>query len=572
MIISALAKRYTDAGGAPPGWQRRDAAYALSLAGDGELQSITPLGDHSDKKTAKQSFLLPTTGSGRSGKNAFEKAFFLCDDAGYMLGQDSRKFDSAQKLHLRLLESIDTPEARAIAGYFRRGVQPKAAQFDAKDAATAKYVFMVNNFLIDYETCGEEIRAAWENESAGEAGDALCMITGERDSIVRLHDKITLRGVTMSKQPLISMNDQTSFRSYGSKPKDPPAQVGSRAAFAYATALNDLLTDKKHHQFVGGDTLVYWAEGGGENEAAFFGNILDATNLAEDEEETLHAVMANIAQGILSNMEGIQWERQFYVLCLSPNGARISVRFFFTGNFGDIVKYIAQHYANLEIYSSRNEKFHYLPPWMILSETTVKKSASDAAPLLGGQLMRSIVTGSRYPATLYNAILARIRAGEDINRTKAAVVKATLLRNYESKNDKEVLDVALSEKSENKPYVLGRLFAVLEKLQQDTAGGRLNSTMRDKYFASACANPQSVFPSILRRSISHERKLTEAGRIYYGKLKQTLMDKLDIEGDPYPATLNLQDQGKFILGYYHQTQAFYVRKDKTTAEEETTHV
>jgi CRISPR-associated protein Csd1 len=272
-----------------------------------------------------------------------------------------------------------------------------------------------------------------------------------------------------------------------------------------------------------------------------------------------------------SYMEGITWDRQFYVLCLSPNGARISVRFFFTGNFGDIVQCIAQHYQDLEIYSSRNEKFAYLLPWMILAETTVKKSASDAAPLLGGQLMRSIVTGSRYPATLYNAMLARIRAGKDINRTKAAVIKATLLRNYENKNDKEVLDVALSEKSENKPYVLGRLFAVLEKLQQDTADGKLNSTIRDKYFASACANPQSVFPTILRLSISHERKLTEGGKVYYGRLKQTLMDKLDIEGDPYPATLNLQDQGKFILGYYHQTQTLYTGKEKT-AEGETDNV
>jgi CRISPR-associated protein Csd1 len=493
MMIGALVKRYTDAGGAPPGWQRRDVAYALVLAEDGELLEIMPLGDPNEKRNAKQSLLLPSIGSGRSGKNAYETAFFLCDDAGYLLGRDAKKFGSARKLHLRLLENIDTPEARAITAYFQRDVQPLAEQFDAKDAATAKYVFFAGGKLIHYATCGDEVRAAWEGESAGEAGDDLCMITGERDSILRLHDKIELRGVTMSKQPLISMNDQTSFRSYGAKPKDPPAQIGSRAAFAYATALNDLLAAENHHRYLGGDTMVYWAEGGGEDEAEIFSMMADPK---PDDDAQLHSIMSNIAQGLLSNLDGIRWERPFYALCLSPNAARISVRFFYTSDFGSVALRVAEHYENIEIYSARKEKYHYVPPWMILSETTVKESASDAAPLLGGQLMRSIVTGAPYPATLYNAILARIRAGKPVTRTKAAVIKATLLRNTNDKNDEGVLDVALNEEARNKPYVLGRLFAVLEKLQQDTAGGRLNSTIRDKYFSSACASPGSVFPTV----------------------------------------------------------------------------
>ncbi|MDR0897812.1 MAG: type I-C CRISPR-associated protein Cas8c/Csd1 [Oscillospiraceae bacterium] len=570
MILNALVKRYADAGGAPPGWQVREAAYALVLAEDGELLEIRPLGNPDDKKARKMKLMLPAE-LGRSGKNAYMVAYFLCDDGNFMLGFDPQKFESASKLHKRLLADIDTPAAKAIVAYFERGVSPLAAPFAeaTKDALTAKYVFEVNGRRVDYDDGDAAIREAWQQESDGgaqdAAGDTLCLVTGEQDRVVRLHDKIKLSGVTMSKQPLISMNDQKSFRSYGAETGDPPAQIGSRAAFAYATALNDLLDGPDHHKSLGKDTLVYWAEGGGEAEAEVFTMEIDPQ---PDQDAELASVFAQLASGTLPNMEGIAWQRPFYVLCLSPNAARISVRFFFSDSFGEIARRVAEHYANLAIYSARSEKYQHIPPWMILSETTIKKSTADAAPLLGGQLLRAIVTGARYPIPLYNAMLTRIRAGEDVNRTKAAVIKATLLRNYPNDEGREVLCVALNEESRNKAYVLGRLFAVLEKLQQDTAAGRLNSTIRDKYFATACASPGSVFPTLLRLSAHHERKLTEAGKVYYGKLKQQLMNKLEVDGDPYPTAWALQDQGRFILGYYHQTQAFYTKKSDKTNEEE----
>jgi CRISPR-associated protein Csd1 len=420
------------------------------------------------------------------------------------------------------------------------------------------------------------------------------MVTGELDSTARLHDKITLRGVTMSKQPLIAMNDQTSFRSYGGKSKDPPAQIGRRAATAYATALNELLASDKHRQFLGGDTVVFWAEGGGEAEAEEFGSAL---NPQPDDEPRLRSVMESLSRGALPYLEGITWNREFYVLCLSPNGARISVRFFHTGNFGDMVRRVAEHYENLEIYSSRKEKTKYITPQEIIAEATVKfnkldekKKNTRAADLikdspspLGGQLLRTIVTGGRYPMTLYNAMIIQIRGGERINRIKVAVIKATLLRNFNIQEDKEVLSVALNEESTNKAYVLGRMFAVLEKLQQDSVteivdgvyqNYKLSTTVRDKFFASACTNPAVVFPTILRLSVHHERKLSDGSKIKYDKLKQNIMDKLDIKNNPYPTTLSLKDQGIFILGYYHQMQVLYPSKNKDdiTNEEDDTNV
>ncbi|MDR0897136.1 MAG: type I-C CRISPR-associated protein Cas8c/Csd1 [Oscillospiraceae bacterium] len=575
MILNALVKRYADAGGAPSGWQVREVAYALVLAEDGELLEIRPLGNPDDKKVRKMKLMLPAE-LVRAGINAYMVAYFLCDDGNFMLGYDARKFESASKLHKRLLADIDTPAAKAIVAYFGRSASPLAAPFAeaTKDALTAKYVFEVNGRRVDYDDGGEAIREAWQRESDGgaqdAAGDMLCLVTGEQDRVVRLHDKIKLSGVTMSKQPLISMNDQKSFRSYGAETGDPPAQIGSRASFAYATALNDLLDSPDHHKSLGKDTLVYWAEGGGEAEAAVFTMEI---NPQPDQDAELASVFAQLTAGTLPNLEGILWQRPFYVLCLSPNAARISVRFFFSDSFGEIARRVAEHYANLAIYSARNEKYQHIPPWMIIAETTVArqgemKKASDAPPVLGGQLLRAIVTGARYPASIYNAILARIRAGEEVNRTKVAIIKATLLRNYPNDEGREVLCVALNEESRNKAYVLGRLFAVLEKLQKEATDSPLNSTICDQFFSTASASPGSVFPFLMSRSVHHEHKLTETRKRYYGKLKQQLLGTQEVDGDAFPNAWTLQDQGRFVLGYYHQIQSFYTTKSDKTNEED----
>jgi CRISPR-associated protein Csd1 len=193
---------------------------------------------------------------------------------------------------------------------------------------------------------------------------------------------------------------------------------------------------------------------------------------------------------------------------------------------------------------------------MILSETTVKKSASDAQPLLGGQFLRSIISATPYPTTLFNAMLTRVRAGEDVSRTKVAVIKAVLIRNY---NESEVTTVSLNPQSNDQAYVLGRLFSVLEQLQKKASGGDLNTTIRDRYFAGACANPAASFPTLLKLSMHHCAKLDDAR--FYEQCKTKLLGKLD-EATPFPSTLNLEGQGRFILGYYHQTQWFYSKTEE----------
>jgi CRISPR-associated protein Csd1 len=548
MILSALVKRYEEMpDAAPQGWQTRDASYALDIDDDGRLLDIILLGDHS-KKRGRRSFSLPTIGKGRQGSKAYETAYFLCDDGNYMLGLDSIKYDSARKLHTALLEHIDTPVAKAIFAYFSAPPPEILPEKNECYEAVAKYVFMYHDECIDYFNCGDEIRNVWNSTIVYDGPRSRCLVTGNHDEIISLHNPVSLQGVTMGSKPLISMNNQKSFRSYGKKPGDPPAEVGQYAAFAYATALDAMLKDRKHSQKIGIDTLVFWAEKGGEEEEGLFADMMSPPKI--DEDKNLTDTIYKIVRG--EYVADYKPERIFYLLCLSPNAGRISVRFFHVGSFGDLIKNICSHYNRLEIINDNRTPFPILPIWLILSETTMKKTAADAAPLLGGQLLRCVLTGMQYPSTLYNAIFTRIRAGEEINMIKAAVVKAVLINNYK---ESEVTTVALNEQSVCKPYVLGRLFSVLERLQE---AANNSSTIRSRYFSSACANPGSVFPTLLNLSMHHSAKL---GGAYFEILKSDLLSRLD-DIEPFPAVFNMDDQGRFILGYYHQRQDFFTKKDK----------
>jgi CRISPR-associated protein Csd1 len=352
----------------------------------------------------------------------------------------------------------------------------------------------------------------------------------------------------------VSINEE-SFASYGKTASDPAAAIGEDTAFAYTSALNALLKSASHHQRIGGDTLVYWAEKGGESEAEAFSWAMQAE---EDDNEKLSHIMEAVVQGKPVIVEGCELKRPFHLLCLSPNAGRISVRFFVSNTFGNVLSNILNHYQVLDIVKSRLDRFDFLSPQALLSETAArkngKKEARNAAPLLGGQLLNSIITGAIYPLTLYNAIIGRIRAGEEVNRTKVAIIKAVLIRNY---GESEVTTVALNPNSDDKAYVLGRLFATLAHLQEAANG---SSTMRDGYFSGATANPRSVFPRLL--GLSEHHKVDNPGlQIVYEKRKGELLDLLNIEDDPYPSSHSLENQGKFILGYYHQKQDLYRKKE-----------
>ncbi|MDR3310181.1 MAG: type I-C CRISPR-associated protein Cas8c/Csd1 [Oscillospiraceae bacterium] len=542
MIINALVRRYESAREVEPGWQKRKADYIIDISADG---SILP-SSHENKTE----YVLPELPKGRTSGI---KASFLCDEGGYLFGiedekekhkRGAEKYAKSKELHTQLLRDIDSPAARAICAFF-----DNAEEHTVPPGIGRKTVCLFafeGKRIIDYP----EIRNVWNNIHSENADGKLCLVTGKIDTEAKLHGNI--KGLGKDSPSLINAN-KPAFTSYGRTQKDPAAQIGEYATFAYVTALNDLLhKGSKHRQSIGADTVVYWAEDEVKESEIYSGCIGPNTVPNESGEEQLSAIMEKAANGKLPDMEGVTWEKPFYVLCLSLQMKRISVRFFHTSSFGSVIGKLTEHYRNLEIYSSRDEKFKHIPYWILLAETTVKGSASDAAPLLGGQLINSIITGARYPAPLYNAILTRIRAGGDINRAKAAIIKAVLIRNFN-----EEVSMALNPNSADTAYTLGRLFATIERLQHDANGA---STVHNGYFSKACANPASAFPTLLKLSEHH--KVDKAGlQIVYAKRKGELLDILDIEQTPFPAALSLEDQGRFILGYYHQTQDLYRSKE-----------
>jgi CRISPR-associated protein Csd1 len=254
--------------------------------------------------------------------------------------------------------------------------------------------------------------------------------------------------------------------------------------------------------------------------------------------------------------------KPFYILGLSPNAARLSIRFFLRNSFGAILKNVQAHYERLEIVRPVYDKFESLPMWKLLSET-VNQNARDKSPspVLSGEVLRAILTNTAYPATLLNGVVLRIRAEHEVTRGRAAILKAYYLKNKNQDVPEEVLTVSLNPDSTNIPYTLGRMFSVLEAIQSAANPG-INATIKDKYFSSASTIPATIFPTLVDLAQKHLRKLKSSNTglaIFYEKQLSELAETI---GDTFPARLNLPQQGSFQLGYYHQTAARYQKKEE----------
>ena len=241
----------------------------------------------------------------------------------------------------------------------------------------------------------------------------------------------------------------------------------------------------------------------------------------------------------------------------------MSVRFFLQDSFGAFAENLLKHHEYLRIVKPSFDTRIHLSFWQLLKETVNQKSRDKTpSPLLAGSLVRSVLMGQPYPRLLLDQVEIRIRADREVNRARAAILKAFLLKQPLNENfnerSKEALCVELNQDTTYQPYLLGRLFAVLEGLQQAANPG-INATIRDRYFNSACATPAVVFPQLVKLAQAHLKKLGRGKEVYYNKQIGDILAKF---GQDYPARLNLYDQGIFQLGYYHQTQARYTKKEE----------
>lgn len=567
-----------------PGWCSAKVSYVLELSEEGELKRAVCIKEEhiQGKKTVwgPQMLKVPQMVTRSSGVSSN----FLCDNSTYFLGVDKKGkpqrsqecFEAAGGKHAEVLKETDSAAARAVLLFFESW-KPEEAQLhpalqdsleDIMDGANL--VFEVKGGFVHEDPA---VVKAWEEYCSGGSNEneGICLVTGQKTEIARIHGNIKgIQGAQSSGAALVSFN-APAFESYG-KEQGSNAPVGTYAAYAYTTALNNLIADKKHMTTIGDTAVVYWSEDGDET----YQNIFAAAAEPSIENcQVIDGIFKNLSSGKAIDVPGVTAglspDQRFTILGLSPNAARIAVRFFYQDSFGNILKHFKEHYDRMEIVRPQTDKYRYLGTWRMLQETVNKKS-NDKKPAsnLAGAVYRAILSGSRYPGELYQAVLGRIRAERDesdrgiykITRGRAAIIKAFLLRNGAYKE--EEITMALNEDSKDIPYTLGRLFSVLEAIQEEANPG-INATIKDRYFNSACATPASIFPILFKLKNSHIRKLGQKGKeIYYEKLLGCLQDVFPIANGTisYPRRLNLEEQGMFILGYYHQTQKRYEKKVK----------
>ena len=574
MILQALTRYYEDLLSrgeiAAPGWSPAKISYALCLNGAGDLEQVIPTMEEvtKGKKTVlqPQTFSLPAAVKRTVGIDAN----FLWDNSSYLLGVDQKGkpersrdcFAAAAQKHHAVLDGVDSPIARAILTFFDTWQPEHAAEHPAltgqfeEVTAGANLLFRVDGC---YPQKDDAIRAAWQSCRESSDPDAVrmqCLVTGREDEITATHPAIKgVRNAQSSGAALVSFN-APAFCSYG-REQNFNAPVGKYAAFAYTAALNHLLADRKNVQLIGDTTVVCWAEGADPAYQSFFGTACFGaeTGLSDDD---LRAALKRLAELKPCDDLGIDPNRPFYILGLSPNAARLSVRFFLRDSFGRLMKNVNAHYERLEIVRPAYAKTNILPLWAMLRETVNLNSRDKLpSPAMAGAATRAVFSGGPYPASLLEAVMLRIRAERNITWGRAAIIKAYYLKNPHKDRPKEVLTVSLNEASTDTAYTLGRLFSVYEAVQQAANPG-INTTIKDKYFNSAAAMPAGIFPVLNNLCQKHLRKLDGRQRVYYDKQIMTLKGIL---GESYPMRMTLAQQGSFDLGYYHQTQKRYTKKE-----------
>ncbi|MBI3757479.1 MAG: type I-C CRISPR-associated protein Cas8c/Csd1 [Deltaproteobacteria bacterium] len=572
MILSMLYDYYQrkstdpDAQMAPPGFEWKEIPFIIELDAQGNPVQIEDSREGEGKKKRSRAFLLPQGGKKTSGI----VANLLWDNAEYVLGVDTKgKPERVVEQHQAFIAKIESLPTAVQAD---TGVQAvlrflRSADINALSQYAAWNEIVETNPNLTFRLHGDldlvcqrsVMREAIRMEKSAENADGLCLLTGENDEIERLHTAIKgVWGAQTSGANIVSFN-LAAFNSYG-KTQGTNAPVGKRAAFGYTTALNHLLRkDSPQRLQVGDASVVFWADKPTEWETGVVDIFGEPPK--DDPDRNVRAVTSlykAINLGLLENNEG---RAQFFALGLAPNAARIAIRFWHHSTVAEMAVRIQQHFDDLAVEHSPRDP-PYLSLFRLLVSVATQGKADNIPPNLGGELMRSILMDLPYPQTLLAAAVRRIRAEHEVTYARAALIKACINRaaRYANPKVKEELSMSLDEANANVGYRLGRLFAVLEKIQEEANPG-INATIRDRYYGAAASTPVTVFSTLLKLKNHHLSKLDNRGRAV--NLEKRIGEIMDGIGD-FPAQLPLADQGRFAIGYYHQRQDFFKKPENAT--------
>lgn len=604
MILQALHRYYhilleQDGSNVPKaGYSEATVNFEVHLDSEGEVVEIIPYTN--DKgKLIKKHYNVPK--QAKRASNIFP--YFLCDKAEYMfgaaIGMRSACREALQALWKEVLENANDNELEEETTSLIKFIdnnQEKLTEQLQRLLSDELYQSLSNGGLciLKYAPTGgffhdsPILQSMWErylsmsrlSEKTSESTQ-MCLISGEKvpvSDIARLHPNIkNVIGAQSSGAALVSFN-LASFNSFG-REQSYNAPTSQKAADAYAYALNKLLDDPRHRIRMNDMTVVFWAESSSDHEQMFLASLLQEESIGDSVENELAPDIENVRERVKSavnrvrngqefadTFEDLKTDTTFYILGLSPNAARLSVRFFFTGTLGEIGQRVWQHYKDLSIIGLERTP----TVKQLLKELAVGHEWSNIPPNMEGQMLRSILLGLPYSRAVFAQLMNRIRADSDdirkglykIGSVRAAMIKAYLLRanrNAMNMATEGELSVAENLQSTNVAYNLGRLFACLEKTQRDALGAGINATIRDRFWGAASASPSSVFPRLLHLVQHHVSKDDKWGN-YNNELITKVMDTLP---ERLPRRLTLEEQGMFAIGYYHKRQSFYVSNDNS---------
>jgi CRISPR-associated protein Csd1 len=547
-------------------------SFALVLNEKGELQEIEDLREAVGNKKRPRKMVVPAAEKKASGI----KANFLWDSTNYVLGLDDKgNPERTAKCHEAFISQLrehcsgDDPGLKALLAFLDWDCQEIAQRADWPDICGANLVFRlsgVRGFIHERE----EARKAWERCLGQREASAVgqCLITGYTGQpLARLHPSIKgVRGAQSSGGSIVSFN-KDAFESYG-KEQSINAPVSQRAAFNYATALNELLSSDSRQKVVIGDTsIVFWAECKNLVEDLFADLIAPQSDVSknaatEDDQQTTTKVRSALeairaGRRVVDFLPELDESVRFFVLGLAPNAARISVRFWESNTVGTFLDRIGLHFRQLAIVRQFENEPEFPPLWRLLCHTATLGKSENVSPVLAGGMTKAMLSGRPYPQSLLSVVLGRIRAEQEVGYFRASLLKAFLMRNKQME-----VSMSLDLNRKDMPYLLGRLFAVLEKAQSDAIPGA-NATMKDRFFSSAPATPARVFPMLIKNSANHTAKLRKDPdkKGWAFNLEKMIQDIVDELRD-FPSTLLAEEQGLFMIGYYQQMKDFYTKKNE----------
>lgn len=597
MILQALYSYYQrllargEEGLSPFGYSPGKISYEILLAPDGRVLDVNDIRDTSGKKPLPRAMTVPQPEKRTVGI----KSNFLWDKTSYVLGVSAtskrveKEHEAFKAVHRESLAGTDDMGLKALLGFLAAWTPERfsSAPF-REEMLDANVVFRLDGetTYLHERPAAQTVRAQLLGTTDGAVAVLVpCLVSGERMPVARLHPAIKgVNGAQSSGASIVSFNLE-SFTSYG-KSQGENAPVSEQAAFAYTTVLNHLLRRGEHNRQriqIGDASVVFWAEAEDAEQAQeaelTFESMLNAPPDDSQEAARVRDVLDQAAKGRpLSELNPkLQDGTRMFVLGLAPNASRISIRFWETGTLGVFAQRLAQH----------AQDFRLEPvPWktapaarrVVLATVPNREGAmpkmDDAFDNLVGEFMRSVLSGRPYPRSLLANTLMRIRSDGNLSGLRAAICKGILAREWRLgihiDIHQEEIPVRLDKQSINPGYLLGRLFAVLEAAQRSALGGQVNATIRDRYYGAASATPASVFPVLLRNTQNHLGKLRKEKPGMAVNLEKDIREIVDGLSDSFPKSLRIEDQGRFAIGYYHQSQSRFTKGDTADAPAEHT--